>query len=238
MNITAITRITDKLALCLARDGVLMTAHGELHAYRQSGLQINIYPESIVYKKSDANEQPDLRKIWLADHSSQVSPPTHLFAYQSPPAVDKKEHVPTSCNQTNDSIAALMDRAWLLADRGDREEALIVAKELLDINPMQAEVHYLHAVISLELGLIAQAKEDLRKAIYLDPEFVPAYLELVTLKIQEGNKSLAIALCQQAIKGLENAAGQKTVNRLKSNNISDIKSYLKHLSESLTSPHD
>jgi hypothetical protein len=58
------------------------------------------------------------------------------------------------------------------------------------------------------------------------------------LKIQEGNKNLAISLCQQAIKSLEKAAGQKTVNRLKNNNISDIKSYLKHLSESLTSPHD
>jgi chemotaxis protein methyltransferase CheR len=238
MNIAAITRITDKLALCLARDGVLMTAHGELHAYRQSGLQIKIYPESIVYKKTDAVEPPDIRKIWLDDHSSQVGQPNHQFANQSPPAVGKSEPVPSSLNQTKDSIDAIMDRAWLLADRGHREEALIIANELLDTDPMQAEVHYLHAVISLELGLIAEAKEDLRKAIYLDPEFVPAYLELIILKIQEGNKNLAISLCQQAIKSLEKAAGQQTVNRLENNNISEIKCYLKHLSESLTSPHD
>jgi len=231
-NTLAISNITDKFASCLSRDGVLMTAHGELHAYRQSGLQIKIYPESIVYQKSDFTQtishdhmQLDRQQKGIATNTSR---PISI-------AMQSHEHERSQADQTS---IEQMDRAWYLADRGQSEAALEIAKKVILQDPMQPEAYYLQAVISLEMDQILEAKNNLRKALYIDPDFVPAYLELITLKIQEGNTNIAASLCQQAMKSLEKSSGQNSTIRFNNNTVSDINSYLNNLSKSLTSQHD
>lgn len=224
MNLDAISCITDKLSTCLRPGGVLMTAHGELHAYRQSGLRIKIYPESLVYEKSDA--------LASVDAIGFPKPPiSQVLPSDTVPSI--QEHVVAAVAQK--SIPELLESAWYLADRARFNEALDIYREIWSRDSMLPELHYLHAVVSMEMGNFDRAKEDLRKTLYLDPHFIAAYLELITIQIQEDKKGLAAKTCEQALRSLEIIPADAVMPGLKNSAAADIKQYLSHLLKSLTS---
>jgi chemotaxis protein methyltransferase CheR len=225
MNMDAISFITDKLSICLLPGGVLMTAHGELHAYRQSGLRIKIYPESLVYEKSD--ELAPLDPIRFPKPS--ISEAVGLSGEIVPLTQD---HVAAVVSPK--STPELLELAWHLADRARFNEALDIYREIWSRDSMLPELYYLHAVISMEMGNIDRAKEDLRKTLYLDPHFISAYLELITIQIQEGKNSLAAKSCEQALKSLDLSLVDAALPGLRNSSVADIKQYLSNLQKSLT----
>ena len=226
MNLEAINLITDKLASCLNPGGILMTAHGELHAYRKSGLKVKIHPESLVYEKS---EYPDLTNV--DENFEEPSFSTGIFNLPLESALKKSTNVtlPTK------SIEDLLSAAWHFADRGRFSESLEIYNQILLRNSMLPELHYLHAVISMELGDISRAKEDLRKTLYLDPNYLSAYLELITIQIQEGKDAVAAKYCEQAIKSLEKIPANINMPGLRNDSVQGVKDYLVNLQKSLTS---
>ena len=225
MNKEAITAITNKLAACLAPGGVLMTGHGELHAYKQGGLQVKIYPESLVYQK--------IAPMEFAAPVNAITPivnkvaPFHLVHNPRPGL----EPTPIAPSQSLDELLAA---AWYFADRSKFDEALKLSEQIYAQDPMQADLHYLHAVISMESGALEQAKIDLRKALYLDINFLPAYLDLIAIQIQEGKGALAAKTCEQAIHSLDAFGPTATLPHLKNSSLTDIRAYLSNLQNSLT----
>ncbi|MBU3629097.1 protein-glutamate O-methyltransferase CheR [Polynucleobacter sp. AP-Reno-20A-A9] len=228
MNLDAINLVTDKLSSCLLVGGVMITAHGELHAYRQSGLRVKIYPESLVYEKAGELNPPDPIKIdepWIFKSVTfgQVEDRTN----KTPEVAAKASLKP---------IQELMEDAWYLADRARFNEALDICREILARDSMLAELHYLHAVISIEMGDVDRAKEELRKTLYLDANFIAAYLELITLQIQEGKNSVAAKYCEQALRSLELLPRDIALPGLRNSSPVVVKEYLSNLQKSLTSP--
>ncbi len=73
-----------------------------------------------------------------------------------------------------------------LADRGERERALELCLSLG--NSTDPYVHYLTSIIYQDVGNLADAKERLRKTLFLDPSFVMAHYSLLGIAISEGNE--------------------------------------------------
>ncbi|CAM3728853.1 CheR family methyltransferase [Polynucleobacter arcticus] len=226
MNTEAINLIAEKLSACLKSGGVLMTAHGELHAYRQSGLQVKIYPESLVYEKPQKGFESELVEIDKL--------PSPLLGELNLSQLEKTTLLDLPKIQAK-PIPQLLSLAWYFADQGKFTEGLKIYQEIISRDSMIAELHYLHSVISLEMGDFERAKEDLRKTLYLDPQFLPAYLEMITIHIQEGKGHLVSKYCDQALHIIELMGADVVLPILKNNTASDLREYLKNLQNSLTS---
>ncbi len=91
----------------------------------------------------------------------------------------------TNCESfagTAESVA-LLARAY--ANLGELAEALQWAEKAIAINKLDAGLHYLHAMILQEQGAIAETLVALKRALYLDPDFVLAYFALGNLALRQ-----------------------------------------------------
>ncbi|MDJ1173510.1 CheR family methyltransferase [Roseofilum capinflatum] len=82
----------------------------------------------------------------------------------------------------------LLSIAKSYANLGQLELAIQYANECLSISSFAIDPYYLLAQISEEKGDLEQAKLYLKRIIYLEPEFIPAYLDLGSLYAHQGNK--------------------------------------------------
>lgn len=229
MNQDAITTISDELAQCLAFNGVLMTGHGELHAYSKGGLQAKIYPQSLVYQKIHSMESsPSPVAVKLDSDRIDHVKVSSGFNTRPTPTLEPASPKPL------ESIDQLFSAAWYFADRSEFAEALKMYGLIRSKDPMLADLHYLHAVISMESGDVEQAKIDLRKALYLDAHFIPAYLDLIAIQIQEDKNALALKTCEQALEAVDHCDSEISIPHLKNTGLADLRAYLMHLKNGLT----
>ncbi|MDP2310389.1 MAG: CheR family methyltransferase [Pseudomonadota bacterium] len=77
-------------------------------------------------------------------------------------------------------VADPVARVRALADGGDLAAAERAAAEAHRLSPMRPELHYLHAVLLVELSQGPRAVEALRRVLYLDPASVMAWMTLGT----------------------------------------------------------
>ncbi|MBI3912319.1 MAG: chemotaxis protein CheR, partial [Armatimonadetes bacterium] len=102
-----------------------------------------------------------------------VAPHTELQAAE--PAADGHPEL-----VSRDPVEAgdLLQRARDLADQGNLEQAQWLCETALARDRLDPEIHLLQAAICLEQGEVATARQALRRAIYLAPDFAPAYFLL------------------------------------------------------------
>ena len=86
-----------------------------------------------------------------------------------------------------DPIAAQYRMACLEANIGRLNEARKWAEQALDHDPLRSEVHYTLALIDEVQGEFQEAMNRLKKAIYLDPNFILAHFGLFHLCQRTGN---------------------------------------------------
>ncbi len=188
-------KIAAKLAAALAEGGYLITGHGELHAQHMKGLRTRIFPESVAYQKiADCGVRIEEQGISdfgvriaedsiadcgvrIADCGGGTSGAASGFnsAIRTP-----KSEIPCSA----------IESAWQHANLGELGRAAQICHEQMKAFPFDAEPYYLLAQIAQERG-DAAAKELLKRAVYLDPAFVAAYLELGEIYAAEGDASRA-----------------------------------------------
>jgi chemotaxis protein methyltransferase CheR len=83
--------------------------------------------------------------------------------------------------------AALSLLARSLANQGRLADALLWCDRWLAEDKLDAAGHYLRAVVLIEQGEVAQARDSLRRVIYLDGDFVLAHFALGNLARGRGN---------------------------------------------------
>lgn len=76
--------------------------------------------------------------------------------------------------------------AQAYANLGDLSQAKVYANAAISINPLSISPYYLLAHIAEEEEDLGTAKQELKKIIYLEPNSIPAYLELAALYTKEG----------------------------------------------------
>lgn len=92
---------------------------------------------------------------------------------------------------------SLLTRA--LADQGKLTDALLWCERWVEIEKLNANAHYLRAIVLQELGDTDQSRHSLQRAIYIDPSFVLPHFALGNLalthsKLTEARKHFANAL--------------------------------------------
>ncbi|HEY5119417.1 MAG TPA: CheR family methyltransferase [Anaerolineales bacterium] len=77
------------------------------------------------------------------------------------------------------------------ADQGNLAEALSACDEAIAADKLDPEMHYLRAIILQELNEHGEAISALKRALYLDPNFVPAHFAIGNLMLRRGNARAA-----------------------------------------------
>jgi chemotaxis protein methyltransferase CheR len=101
------------------------------------------------------------------------------------------------------TAGARMARTLHAADRGQLEEAIREASELLVEDPLNAEAYFLHGLVQLEAGNAQAAVKSLRAALYILPTFGRAAFKLGGAHEALGDPAAARRAYEQALRTIE-----------------------------------
>lgn len=218
-----VSRIADKFAETLSEGGILITGHGELYAHHLGKLRARVFPESIIYQKaaaplfSPATTQP----AKITRPVPEESPHVRKTSVAVPP-----QHVAAEADEK--TAVSEMQQAWLYANQGQRDKAAESCGEMVAKNPLDAEPHYLLALLAQEHGDLAEARDLLKKVIYLDPSFVAAYLDLGDLYERDGDGARAGKMRAAARNLLKALPGDSQVRLYGTATVHAVLQYVEH----------
>lgn len=218
-NSDAITAVAEKFINTLNDGGYLMTGHGELHLHSYPGLQARIFPESVVYQKiSDFG-------LRIAELKPEIPKP--IEEIQTEVEVPKSE----ICNPQSAIEISPIELAQEYADRGDYKKAEESCKKALEVEPCSARCYYLLSQVSEAQGKGDEAAGLLKKAIYLDPSFVAAYLELGYSYDRQGDSARAKKMRETAVGLLEKLPKDALVAPYKDIRAGELLEYVRKMIE-------
>jgi chemotaxis protein methyltransferase CheR len=187
----ALPRTVARLRRALAIGGWLLVSPAEASVELFRPLAPVNFPGTIFYRndpasgisplpRAPAETLPhaftDLALTVYATSSDHASLPTPVKSRH-------EEH-----GEAGADVAADLQRARLLADQGNLDEARKLCEAALLTHRLDPEIHLLLAAISQEQGEIPSALEALRRAIYLAPELATPYFLLGSLLIRRGER--------------------------------------------------
>jgi chemotaxis protein methyltransferase CheR len=143
----------------------------------------------------------------LSRGAARVPPGLPERRRPTPPAAGRELRRPLGrepARRFEDQLALLV-RA---ADEGRTEEALRLAGELLEREPLNADVYYLRGLVELEAGDAAAAVASLRRALYVDQSFGLAAFKLGRALDALGERVAARRAYERAVDCLGQADGR------------------------------
>jgi len=90
-----------------------------------------------------------------------------------------------------DPVSEGLSLARDYANKGDLKNAFRCSEELIPLARSNPEVYYLLGMILFELGEFSQAEQQLKRALYLDPDHLLAHFQMATLSIKAGKERQA-----------------------------------------------
>ncbi|MBN1193260.1 MAG: tetratricopeptide repeat protein [Coriobacteriia bacterium] len=104
----------------------------------------------------------------------------------------------------NNAEAHLLS-AYVHADAGDYDEAMHASSRALAINPLLPVAHYILGIIYQRRGDTVRAVSELKKAIYIDADFVLAHLNLANMHKAQRKWESAAREYENALKALRSS---------------------------------
>jgi chemotaxis protein methyltransferase CheR len=191
-----ITQIAQSLHHCMMEGGWLVVGSSELSQQLFPQFASVRFPEAIVYRKGPEVPAPappfsfDTPRPGTEDRipSSILHPPSSVSRPPSPisttPPAARTERRETETEAPNAGAQSV--RA--LANQGRLADALALCAKTIAAGKLDAGLHYLHAMILQEMSRDGEATASLRRAIYLDPDFVPAHFAMGNLALRLGDR--------------------------------------------------
>ncbi len=132
-------------------------------------------------KQSTADALPALHPLdslvvtteWIDESTQKRTEPDMRDKPAEPPS-----RRPEPAGRSTAALEALRGRLRALADRGEHDEVARVLARAIAAHPLDAELHYLHAVVLLEQGHDGEAAAAARRALYLEPRLAVAAIAL------------------------------------------------------------
>ncbi len=212
-----VRQVGQSLYQSLVEGGWLMVGASELSQVVFSQFAPVHFPGAIVYRKQAGKAQPSRTCLpeGLAPQKVPVQPPPELVVgaeqVAPPPQRRKSERTPVAQSasprqdadiQARDLHAqghhaaaseeleethagALAVRA--LANQGKLAQALAVCEQAIAADKLEPGLHYLCATILQEQDREGEAIAALKRALYLDPNFMLAHFALGNLALRQGN---------------------------------------------------
>ncbi|MFN3926022.1 MAG: CheR family methyltransferase [Pseudanabaenaceae cyanobacterium] len=168
-----ITTVVQKFINLLARGGYLLTGHTELQGQPLYPLKTISYPESIIYQLPS---QPIFQFVHQGQSNHQ------LLEMDTAP--------------NTKGIKSLLINAKFYAQQQQYQLSTKICYQVLEQDYTCIEALYLLAHIQQAQGYIEQAREYLRRIIFLAPNYISVYFDLIDLYIQEQDHYPACQLLQ------------------------------------------
>jgi putative PEP-CTERM system TPR-repeat lipoprotein len=148
-------------------------------------------------------KHPEEATTWLekasAENPEAVGPATQLAKHYL--SLNEKSKALTlirklqTANPANADLLDLLGQTQLASD--DAAGALETYSKLVNVVPKSAAAHVRLATAHMKMKNEAAASDDLKKAIALDPGFLPAQLAQIDLAMAKGNTDQALVLARQ-----------------------------------------
>lgn len=234
----AVASALQQLTRALHTDGYLLTGHGELFGHTSVELGLRHYPEGIIYQHSPGEtRQADKAGVSAVSTRPAAEKKTTINAAR-PEAVDgghSRQH--KSATITQQAVAAMpafspvLAEAFALADRGLHQAARARLDEAGESSLKDPCHHYLLALLAEAVGAWRDAGDSYRRALELNPELVPAQVELAELMAREGDHAGAEHWRTEARRRLEQLAPQTSILPYDGVSAADLLNYLNRLQQ-------
>jgi chemotaxis protein methyltransferase CheR len=218
----AVARVITKFTDTLQVGGYLVTGDAELHDQKVSGLSVKAFPESIIYRRDHTDGGASQTRA-SGDQVGGGLPMTPISGLQgvrnkpipipqspasAPPSARISRTVTPhtvhgSSQAQSISAEALYTQAREYADAGRYDAARRSCQLALTTNALAEKPYYLLAQIAEVQGNIVDAKNFLKKILYIAPASVAAHLELGALYAKDQDLPRARKMLNRALELLE-----------------------------------
>jgi chemotaxis protein methyltransferase CheR len=245
----AVAHTLSRLTAALRPGGFLITGHAELAGHNPAPLQVRTFPESVAYQRAKTElEKPVPPAVqYTAGVQPNSQPKAQVRSISTVPAVAEKPRVAlatqSSAKATPTPHAAKTDTEELcnaarrFADIGNYADAVRCCREAIATDVVAPHAYFLWAQIASETGAPAEAKELLKKVIYLAPKQPDAYLELAALYEAEGDTARAGRMRETALSALRDLPAGATMTHSAAL-ASDVARHLEETFGSQTTPQN
>ncbi|MEO8351791.1 MAG: CheR family methyltransferase [Chthoniobacteraceae bacterium] len=168
-------KVIGRLHRALAEDGLLFVSAAEAPPDLFAGFAPVGYPGTVVFRKAHTDTDP------------AATPPPARMEFSIPIAPPIPRAGAGNVNPVRpEPVEEPTARARRLADAGRFDEALAVCNAAIAHEKLDAGLHHLRAVILEHTGAVGEAIEALKRALFLDHNFVAAHLTLGHLLQRKG----------------------------------------------------
>lgn len=149
--------------------------------------------KNVTSKKPVAPPKPKKRLSQLKPALKVVPKPEPAVKSKTPvPEIPIDELLQMARDLNRITAPEEADRmARACANAGMLEEALHWSRQVLNFDNLNAERHYFHAQILKETGNINEAQQELKRVLFLNPDFISGYIALGMLQLKSGNSKEA-----------------------------------------------
>ncbi|HLJ85156.1 MAG TPA: CheR family methyltransferase [Candidatus Eremiobacteraceae bacterium] len=200
--------IVQRLAACVSPGGVLILGHGEAAGFAVGDLIPERYDAGVVFRKPAVSavriappavppRKPKTERAHDRKHIARAPQPAHVAA--------EIAHKPTP---DKNRCRLLLAEAMAAAKAGKMEEAERHATAAIAAEPIDPEPHVLAGALLMARGALREAETELRRALFLDPVFVPALWQVGNLYGMTNRKRQAIFAFARALAQLEGAPAE------------------------------
>ncbi|AMC36221.1 hypothetical protein VN23_17315 [Janthinobacterium sp. B9-8] len=220
-----VNKIAQKFVASLNESAYLMTGHGELGLRETQGLVGKSIDNLLIYKKQSAaiiapriiESAPHIKKTRIISTPIPKSIPVASSQYIKPAI----------------SFAELLQQAKTKANQGQYELAILDCRQAIRINEASPHPHFILAQIAEIQGQRQESKIMLKKSLYLDHDFLPAYVELFNIYMQEGNKKTAGKMLDSALHIVRNLPSHSPVMHYDETSAGELLALLEQFQTSL-----
>lgn len=203
-----ITQIAQNLHHCMMEGGWLVVGSSELSQQLFPQFASVRFPGAIVYRKGPEIPAPAptfsvetacTPLLGIGDRGPGIGDQGPGTRDQGPGTRDRPvSRLPSSVSRPPSSVPRLpspvsptppaSQSVRALANQGRLADALALCAKTIATGKLDAGLHYLHAMILQEMNQDGEATASLRRALYLDPDFVPAHFAMGNLALRLGDR--------------------------------------------------
>jgi len=197
-------QVGQRLYNSLVDGGWLMVGASELSQFTFPQFASVHFPGAIVYRREtresrpsevfrleEISSPPPLRESTRIQVVESASPKQATYAEVLDRSAPGRDIAAPVKQQGEEATFDITLKIRALADLGNLAEALSACDEAIAADKLDPEMHYLRAIILQEQNGHGEAIAALKRALYLDPNFVPAHFAIGNLMLRRGNARAA-----------------------------------------------
>lgn len=184
------TAVINNLSRCLVDGGWLVISPIEApHTGLPPLLQPIHFQGAMLYRKGGQPRDDIVHPITMPETPKTKQKIAVVVKTKYAAKVQHQDKIaPTESEHTSSDIGTISNQARLLADQGKLTDALVVCAEAIQSDKLNPSLHYLQATILQELSRTGDAAASLKRALYIDQEFVIAHFALGHLLQHQGKE--------------------------------------------------